>query len=456
MHDNVKQTKPIMTVLCVDDEKEILQSIKRLLHKQRYQLLLATSADSALELLLQHNVDLVISDMRMPKMSGAELLEKVATSYPNSHRILLTGYADNESTISAVNNGKIHKYLQKPWDNTELIGAIEDGLEKVNLKYENIKLQKFINEQNESLKELNKNLESKVQLRTRQIHTALSRMKRNNHATQSVLYNLVNINPNLISGFSNSVSLLAKRIAKKLSLSIDEINEITYAASLCEIGLLGLDRTISSKPFDQLNYNQKQEYLGQTKIAQLVLGPAVHLQTVSDIIACQFEYCNGTGPQKFVGSQIPIGAKILSVARDYWRYALGRITAHSMNKKEVQAEMRKFTGTRYDPAVLEILFNIDDIVSDEFMEKSIPTEALLPGMVLKYNLFTNTHILVLPEGHVFSESTIAKLKQFEKSQAKSMSLIIEDQYSGAKVLTGKDKLKVVPKPISESTVISAL
>ncbi len=74
--------------------------------------------------------------------------------------------------------------------------------------------------------------------------------------------------------------------------------------------------------------------------------------------------------------------------------------------------MKKITGTRYNPAVLEILFNTDDIVSDEFIEKPILTHTLEPGMVLKYNLFNNAHILVLPEGNVFSETAIAKLIKF--------------------------------------------
>ena len=162
-------------------------------------------------------------------------------------------------------------------------------------------------------------------------------------------------------------------------------------------------------------------------MAQLVLSPAIHLQAVSEIITCQFEWHNGQGPQKLTESKIPIGAKVLAVARDYWRFALGRMTPRHMNDTEILAEMKKFTGTRYDPTVLEILCNTDGIISDEFIEKSISVKTLQPGMVLKYNLFNHAHILMLPEGHVFSEATITKLIQFEKSQSAPMSLIIEEQ-----------------------------
>ena len=427
MNDENAVAKSPMTVLCVDDESDILMAMKRLLYKQNYHLLLAESGEKALELMKQNEVHLVISDMRMPSMSGAELLEKIAISYPDNYRILLTGYADMESTVNAVNKGKIHRYLQKPWDNEELINAIEEGLEKVRLKYENIKLQKQITKQNNVLKELNQNLEDQVQLRTKQIYRALNKIERNNNATQKVLYNLININPNLNGGFANSVSQLSKKIAEHLCLSKDEIKDVTYAALLCEIGLLGLDTSVFCKPFSKLNFNQQKEYVEQSKIVQLLLSPAIHLQPVSDIISHQFEWHNGTGPNKLVDSQIPTGAKILSVARDYWRYKLGRMTGEKMNETATLAEMNKFIGTRYDPVILEILLNTNGIASDEFIEKTIPTRLIQPGMMLKYNLFNNAHILVLPEGHVFSEATIAKLIQFEKSQAEPIQLVVEEQ-----------------------------
>jgi response regulator RpfG family c-di-GMP phosphodiesterase len=85
-----------------------------MLYKQNYLLLLAQSGAKALELMQQHDVHLIISDMKMPAMSGAQLLKEVATSYPKTYRILLTGYADMESTVDAVNKGKIHCLLQKP------------------------------------------------------------------------------------------------------------------------------------------------------------------------------------------------------------------------------------------------------------------------------------------------------------------------------------------------------
>lgn len=415
-----------LTVLCVDDEVNILKSMKRLLYKQNYQLLLADSGAKALELMKQHDVHLILSDMKMPIMSGAEFLEKVAISSPDTYRVLLTGYSDIESTIDAVNKGKIHRYLQKPWDNEEVIQIVEEGLDRIRLKNENAQLQALVKEQNKQLKEMNHSLEEKVNLRTKQIQTAIKKIERNNNATQKVLYNLISINPNLNGDFANSVSLLARQIAEKLSLPKQQVSNISFAALIGEIGLLGLDTAVYSKPYRELNSIQQQEYFDQIKIAKLVLAPATHLTEVSDIISYQFEYLNGSGPNKLFDEQIPIGAKILSVARDYWRYSMGRITSVRMDNKAVFEEMQKFLGTLYDETVLNVLLENDDIISQKFLENTIATQELKPGMILKYSLFNRTHILLLPEGHVFSEETISKLIQFEKKQAEPLTLIIEE------------------------------
>ncbi len=426
MSDDNPVVAKTMTVLCVDDEINILKSMKRLLFKQDYQVLLAESGSKALEILKQTEVHVVISDMKMPGMSGVELLENIATNYPSIHRVLLTGYADIQSTIDAVNKGKIHRYFQKPWDNDEIVQAINEGLETVRLQHENSRLQVLIKKQNLLLKGLNQNLEDKVQLRTKQINLALKKIERNNSATQKVLYNLISINPNLNGGFANSISLLATRIAEQLALPKQQLADVTFAALICEIGLLGLDTAIYSKAYSELNYNQQVEYLGQTKIAQLILSPAHNLDAVSDIVTGQFECLNGSGPNKLVGAQIPIGAKILAVARDYWRYTLGRITPEKMDDREVRTEMKKFLGSKYDPEILNILLNNESFASDEFIEKSIAIDSLVAGMVLKYNLFTEAHILVLPEGHTFTDNTITKLMKFEKSQSSPLSIIVDE------------------------------
>src|SRR5476649_2848238 len=103
------------TLLLVDDEPSILSALRRLFRPQGYRVLTAEGGAAALELVRDDTVDLVISDMRMPGMDGAQFLEKLRKLQPQAIRILLTGYADISSTIAAINGGEIHRYIAKPW-----------------------------------------------------------------------------------------------------------------------------------------------------------------------------------------------------------------------------------------------------------------------------------------------------------------------------------------------------
>ncbi|MGE0761715.1 MAG: response regulator [Bdellovibrionales bacterium] len=123
------------TILCVDDESDNVDALERLLRK-KYRVLKATSAAEGLDLLKTENVSLIISDQRMPKMTGVQFLAKTVKSHPETIRILLTGYTDVESVIDAINSGQIYKYVTKPWDPVDLANTIDKAIEKFELTHE--------------------------------------------------------------------------------------------------------------------------------------------------------------------------------------------------------------------------------------------------------------------------------------------------------------------------------
>ena len=423
---DAQQTEQVKyQVLCVDDEQNILRAIKRALFSLDVDLTLVDSGEKALAVMKDKTIHVVISDMKMPGMTGAELLEQVAAHYPDTFRVVLTGFADIDATIKAVNQGRIHRYLQKPWDNQELINTIEEGLERIKLKDENARLQKLTKLQNAKLKEVNNSLEQVVQKRTKQIKAALRRIEQRNGALEQVLFNVISINPDIDGKFAIEVSELATKLANLLECSKEETNVIRYACLIGEFGLLGLKPEHYRPAFNKLSYQQQKNYLSQTKLAKTILAPAEHLREVSDILEYQFEYYNGAGLYKLVATQIPIGARILAVARDYWRMVSGRITGQPMTPIEARVELKKHRNTRYDGNVLDILLNTKDIDKPSYIENRLSTEELKPGMVLSKNLYNESHILLLPEGHVFTDATIAKLAQYEREHNRFFDIAVE-------------------------------
>lgn len=132
-----------ITVLYVDDEENNLFSFKATF-RIKYNVYTAISGDEALKILETKKVHIIITDQRMPEMTGVEFLEKVLEKYVDPMRILLTGYADMGAVVDAVNKGKIFHYLAKPWNEEELDltinRAYEKYLEKIELKDMNEKL----------------------------------------------------------------------------------------------------------------------------------------------------------------------------------------------------------------------------------------------------------------------------------------------------------------------------
>lgn len=116
-------------VLFVDDEKSILVALRRLCRNTGWDIYTAESGDGGLAIIDEHTIDLVVSDMRMPKMNGAEFLEQVVERSPSTVRILLTGYSEVTATLAAIDKGKIFCHCTKPWDNDEFKEILNQAIE---------------------------------------------------------------------------------------------------------------------------------------------------------------------------------------------------------------------------------------------------------------------------------------------------------------------------------------
>ena len=412
-----------MTVLCVDDERVILRTLQRLFHRKPYNLIVANSAQSALEIIDKTPIDIIVSDMRMPEMDGAELLAKVASSHPETYRIVLSGFADFESTVAAINLGKINRFINKPWNNEDLINAVEEGLEIIRLKKENHQLKINVQYKNKLLNSLNHDLEEKINLRTKQIRASLTRNERNNKACEKMLFNFIAISPDLSADFAKNVGQLAGRLAEKLGLDKEEHHDVRLSGFLNEIGLLGFDATIVTTPFNLLNFEQKKLYLTQGSVAQQILSPAQRLNSVKDILTHQFFSLEDMKGK--VNSKTLLACKIISVARDYCRFAYGKIDAKKLEHKAILVELNKSRGIKYSAEVLDLLMATPELVKDNISEKGLTTLQLLPEMILKNSLFSTNNLLILAEGHEFTEHSIDKLIEYEINQKHHFTVVIE-------------------------------
>jgi|GEM_PF-597416 len=156
-------------LLLVDDEENIVAALVRLLRRDGYTILKAYSAAEGLELLSKHAVGVIISDQRMPGMTGSQFLTQAKELYPDTVRIVLSGYTELNSVTDAINRGAIYKFLTKPWDDDLLRENVTEAFLRYEMKMENVRLARELQVANEDLSLMNRNLEIRVQEKTREL-----------------------------------------------------------------------------------------------------------------------------------------------------------------------------------------------------------------------------------------------------------------------------------------------
>jgi EAL domain-containing protein (putative c-di-GMP-specific phosphodiesterase class I)/FixJ family two-component response regulator len=161
-----KQTR---TLLLVDDEQNIISSLRRLLRGCGFNILTANSGQAGLDILSQHQVDVIVSDQRMPGMTGVEFLRIAKDLYPETIRIVLSGYTELHSVTDAVNEGAIYKFLTKPWEDEQLRGHIEEAFRRKEMADENHRLTQEVLNANQELATANHQLEELLQQKQQQI-----------------------------------------------------------------------------------------------------------------------------------------------------------------------------------------------------------------------------------------------------------------------------------------------
>lgn len=156
-------------LLIIDDEEEILKALRRQFGRD-YTVYTARSANEGYQIMMENPVQVIISDQRMPDMNGSEFFNKIKAEFPDAVRLLLTGYADIQAVIAAINDGNVYRYITKPWDPLELDTIVREAFERFQLIVDNRKLMI-------DLREANISLEQRVADRTTELEEANERLK---------------------------------------------------------------------------------------------------------------------------------------------------------------------------------------------------------------------------------------------------------------------------------------
>ena len=332
-------------ILCVDDEPNVLSALRRMFSLEGCEISTADSGAAALEQLAAQNFDVIISDMQMPSMNGAQLLQQVRQQWPQTMRILLTGTADLANAVAAINDGEIYRYIAKPWNDDELLGVVKSAVELASLAKERERLTALIQEQNKALEE-------KVQVRTASLRQAYT-------ASIKAFSGLLGLRSAKMLDHSKRVASTAMKMAQLAGLDHAQAQDIFIAGLLHDLGKIGLSDRVLNTYIDILPQSDFVLLESHAAMGATCLKGLEGMDTVSQMIRSHHENFDGSGyPDRLSGDAIPVGARYLAVIEVYEELMSGDYDGKPCSHASAMRTIVNNRGTLFCPQAVDLLVRV--------------------------------------------------------------------------------------------------
>jgi len=432
-------TKEPTRILFVDDEENILRSLKRLFMDEPYDILTAPSGADGLEVLKKEGkVSVIVSDQRMPNMTGAEFLEKSREITPNAVRLVLTGYSDITAAVDAINKGGAWKYLSKPWKDDELVQVVREAAERYSLMDENRRLDAIVQKQNEELKKWNAELELHVQRQTLDIQKQNAELQKMNTQlvksftdTINAFSGLIELRNPLMRNHSRTVAKFSVAMAGSLKIPFDESEVIESAAMLHDIGKIGMSDMVLLKQEEDMSPDELSEYRLHAVRGQSAVAAVEDLREAGLLIRHHHERYDGKGyPDCLKGETIPLGARIIAIAdfSDTVASLAKGMVVHAVIQR-LRAESGKYLDPRMVPLaeqhVRTFYANLEH--TTKIVEVEIQAKDLKDGYVISRDVLSGTGILLLGRGVQLSAKSIAALQRHLQNDPPKGGIFVQMQ-----------------------------
>jgi len=338
-------------LLIVDDEQNVLSSLKRQLRHEGYTIYSATRGKAGLDILQRHDIGVILSDQMMPEMDGVTFLEAAKKHKPDVPRLILTGHSGLENAIAAINNCQIFGYLTKPWSPEALKETLSRAFEHYNLLMENKRLQKLTDEQNQALKGFNANLEDLVQKRTMQLEEAV-------REGIIMLAMAAEAKDDNTGEHIYRIRDLTYDICRGLSISPEESEQISFFSMMHDVGKIHIPDSILKKQ-GKLTEQEWSIMKKHTIAGEKILGNKPFYQTAREIARSHHEHWDGNGyPDGLKEEAIPLVARIVTVADVFDSLTHRRPYKKAWPVEKALAEMKTLSGRLFDPEILKVFFNL--------------------------------------------------------------------------------------------------
>ena len=354
----------------VDDEELVLGTLSRIFENEPYEVYTFDTPSKAVEAMEQHSFCVVVSDQMMPEMDGTEFLGQIRDRWPDIVRILMTGYAETETVIKAINQGSVFRFVSKPWEIRELRQIVRDAFDQYRLVSEHRGLTRLTEEQNRELLELNQSLEKRVQDRTRQLRqneeelkNTLGQLRSSLEATIQALALTAEARDPYTAGHQRRVADLSRAIAQKMGLSQDRVDGVRMAGSIHDLGKIYVPSEILNKP-GKIRENEFELVKSHPQVGYEILKTITFPWPVAEIEIQHHERLDGSGyPHGLKGDEILLEARIVAVADVVESMSSHRPYRPALGVEKALEEIEAGRGRLYDEKVVDAcvsVFNEDN------------------------------------------------------------------------------------------------
>lgn len=416
-------------VLLVDDEANILYALKRVLHRDGYDIDLAEGGAEGIRKLEEREYAVIICDQRMPDVSGADVLARSCKVRPDTYRITLTGYTDLESAQRSINEGNIHRFLTKPWDEGVLREIVRQGVASHTMIQDNRRLSALAEERRIELERWNEELEAKIAERTRAIEVrnkALLALRDRAEAslrdTVLLLVSLLDAADADAAAHSRRVAELSVQIGKKLEVDERDLQALEFSALLHEIGRLAdLHEHSRGRSSNQAKSNR----IPMSEVAHAMLGQVHGFEGIAEAIRCVPAPYGGGGKFSEKESSIPLHSRIIATADVYDRAAVDGKKCTEPNLEAGRKAVRAAAKSKLDPKIVQILdSDEEEAPALAVHEIELSPTRLRPGMFLARDLASTLSTLLLAAGTELDEALIKRIRQLASEQMLSRGVFV--------------------------------
>ncbi len=410
-------------ILVLDDDDIVLLAMKETLEREGYLVTAFTSPNEAIKAVEQNRFSTIISDHRMPEMTGLEFLDQCKQKQPNASRILITGVLTLNTVVEAVNKGEIFRFLAKPWIREELLATVENAVQRYALVETNEKLQADTLDLNEKLVASNAALEEKVrqlQDQTVMLDEANQALGRNFNHSLEICFRLIEAFHPILGQQTKSVVAICSEIAKSELLEPREAEVLKVASWLYNLGRIGLPRDLVSKSLnDAQSLNETEETLMRhyPVYGQTLASFVENLNEVGLAIRYHRERFDGLGyPDHLSRESIPVPARHLAVA-------IGFVECNLPRDQALEFIIRE-SGRAYHPEAVRLFMKSSNLTNLPKKVREITLAELEPGMVLAKGIYSPSGLLLIPEDKRLTGGIISKIKEHDFANPITQRLMV--------------------------------